>query len=571
MIDKELLNLLEKDKIKIVYITLIKILNLLLQVVAIGVICYVLEETINNSNYYSLYWLILSFSLIVIKFIFNYISGKIEANIGNSIQKELRIKFFNKIINHKGIIKGYNSQALSNLGLEGIEQLNLYYVTYIPQFFYSLISPLILFIIFCFIDYQIALVFLISVPLIPLSIILISKYAKKIFNKYWDKYLSMGGDFLDNLKGIKELKLFKYDQIAQDKMDQNSEEFRKITMKVLVMQLWSTSIMDFVAFGGAAIGMSVAILNLINGIIPSPYALLFIIIVGAEFFLPMRALGSAFHISMNGQTAGKKILKILNTIDEFDGDIEIKEINNIKISNLGLSYDENVVLNNFSLDIKENGLYSIIGNSGSGKSTLVKALNKSLKPFKGEILINDINLNDIKSESFYERVAFISYENHIFMKSIYDNFKLINKDATIEDMKEALKIVKLDHFNDLNFQFKENASNVSGGEKQRFVLAFYLTKKYDFYVFDEATSNIDVESEEIIMSFIKKLAKDSKILMISHRLKNTINSNNISLLENGEVIESENYNSLINRDSKFKKLLNLQISMEEGLNYENNI
>lgn len=569
MINIRLLNLLNKDKNKLFWLTFLKLINLLIHLLSVLVICFVLKKVIIDMDYNALLYLLYVVPLILIKFFINYLNGKIEAKIGNLIQRDLRIKYFDKIINHYGIINDYNSSSLSNLGLEGIEQLNLYYVSYIPQFFYSLIAPIILFVVFSLINIQVALVFLISVPLIPLSIILISKYAKKIFNKYWNQYLSMGGEFLDHLRGIKELKLFQSDQIAQDKLDLKSEEFRKITMKVLIMQLWSTSIMDLVAFLGAAIGLSVGILNLINGNIDA-FIFIFIVVIGAEFFLPMRALGSAFHISMNGQIAGNKILDILKIDDLINGNINISKIEEIKIENLDLKYGDFTSLKDFNLSLKDYGIYAIIGNSGSGKSTLIKALNKTLKIAKGSILINQNRIQDIDNVSYYQRACFISYESHLFNRSILENFRLINPHATKEEMFESLKKMKLDNFKDLNFKFNEDASNVSGGEKQRFILSFYLTLDYDLYVFDEATSNIDSESEEIIMSYIHQLAKKAKVILVTHRLKNVKNSRQICLLENGITIEKGSYKKLMSNQSKFKDLFVLQEKME-GLFNENDI
>lgn len=258
------------------------------------------------------------------------------------------------------------------MGVEGIEQLNLYFTVYIPQFIYAMIAPLLLFALFLTINRPTAIMFLICVPLIPMSIILVSKYVKKIFNKYWDKYLSIGGTFLDAINGIKELKLFNYENQKGVELDESNETFRNITMKVLIMQLFSVSIMDLVAYGGAAAGIAVALFQLQSSIISSPYLVLFIILVGSEFFLPMRSLGSAFHLAMNRATAGNKLLDIIEQNENYhDGNLKIKEIRSIEFINATFKYDDGTefVIKDFNFKFDMNHLYGVAGKSGSGKST----------------------------------------------------------------------------------------------------------------------------------------------------------------------------------------------------------
>lgn len=565
MLDKKLLSLLGKEKKLIVYITILQIIGLILTVSISMIMCIVLYQIITFNEYKFLYLLFVVAVIILIKLFITRIIGKFQSIIADSVEISLRNKINEKILSQHKEFRKYNSQALSQLSVEGIEQLNLYYTIYIPQFFYSLISPLILFIIFCFISWEVAIIFLVCVPLIPMSIIAISKYAKKIFAKYWDKYLAMGGEFLDSIKGLKELKIFLYDEKRGTELDLKAEEFRKITMKVLVMQLWSTAIMDFVAFGGAALGLTVALLNLRNGTISSGFLALFIIIVGAEFFLPMRALGSAFHISMNGATAGKKILEILNEKEEEDGKTIIDRIDSITFEDVYIDYGKEKIIKSFSASINSFGLYGLVGESGSGKSTILKLFSKECKASFGKCLINETNIEEVKEESLYQKLCFISYQSHIFSKTLRENFLIVNPLAKEEDMYNALKLVGLENF-PLDFKFQEDSSNVSGGQKQRFILAFYLTREYDAYLLDEVTSNIDFDSEKIIIDIIKEISKKKIVIMISHRLENVVDAKQIFFINQNKKVTKGLHNELLENE-EYKSLYKLQKDLERrGIN-----
>lgn len=565
MIDKVLLKFLGKDKKKIFFITFINLLNLLISVSLYALLALFIYQIV-NSQFESITYLILTFFLLIaLKILFSLSISKSEASLGREVKVKLRNDVLSKIFSFRKTLP-YNSEALAQLGIEGVEQLNLYYSVYLPQFFYALIGPIILFIIFCFIDLLTAFIFLICVPLIPLSIILVSKYAKKIFNKYWDKYLSMGGDFYDSLMGMKELKIFNADLRQQEKLDQNAEEFRKVTMKVLVMQLYSTSLMDLIAYGGAAVGLLCALISFFNGGITNFALVIFIILVGSEFFLPMRYLGSAFHISMNGASAGKKILEILNYQEEKKGNVRINDINNITFKNVSLTYEgsNNKALNNVSFNFSRSGLYGIAGASGGGKSTIVRLLSKESLMHEGQILIDDINLSSIEESSYFNLTAFISYNSHLFNKTVRENFHLINPLLSDEEILNLLKLVRLDSLS-LDYKLSEDTTNLSGGQKQRMVLAIYLSLDKKVYIFDEATSNIDNESEEIINSLIQKLSQDKLVIVISHHLRNLQPCNEILYLKHGEIKERGNFASLIKDNQEFASLYQKQKQIEGDL------
>ena len=559
MLDKDLLKYIEGKRKYIVYIVISNIIGLIANLIITSCLILTIKSfiEIDFSN------VIISLVRVLVGVIIKIITTKISADFANRLADyvvyKLREDTYNKFLRLHGNTP-FTTQEMAQLSTEGIEQLRLYYANYLPSFFYAMIAPIILFILFIFIEASVAVTYLICVPLIPMSIVMVSKWAKKIFSKYWDQYTSLGDVFLDNTSGMKELKIFAYDEAKQKQMAEESEEFRKITMKVLTMQLASITIMDLVAFGGAGVGIVLSLIAMKNGL--DIYYALFIILIGAEFFLPMRTLGSAFHVAMNGATAGKKVIKLLSCSDYQDGDNAVLDINVIELNNVSFKYDNNEVLKNVSLTLNK-GFNSIVGLSGSGKSTIAKLCSKIEKVSSGSIVIDDINIDDIKSSDLHQKICYIINNTYIFHQTIRESFKFYNKDITEEEMINLLDSVRLNHFS-LDLKINDQNSNISGGEKQRLALAFYLSNNYDLYIFDEATSNIDVDSEEIILEKINEIAKSKIVLFISHRLKSVVNSNNIYFLENGYIVEKGKFEELVNKNSKFNELYNFQNSLEEG-------
>ena len=564
MLDKELLEYIKDKKKNIFIIVLFNIIGLLLSVSITALLIGSIYFFISKNYDYAAYTLIATVICALLKVYTVKMSSNASNELADYVVFKLRNDTYSKFLSLRGNTP-FTTSEMAQLSTEGIEQLRLYYAVYIPSFFYAMIAPMILFVIFMFIEIPVAILYLVCVPLIPASIIMVSKWAKKIFNKYWDQYTSLGDSFLDNTKGMKELKIFLYDDVKQKQMAEESESFRKITMKVLTMQLASVTIMDLVAFGGAAIGIVLSLIAMQNGL--NIYLTLFMILIGAEFFLPMRALGSSFHVAMNGATAGKKVIKLLEQKDPVDGDIDIDYIKEITLEKLSFSYDDKTILKDINLSLTK-GFHSIVGLSGSGKSTIAKLCINNLNPTLGQVLVNGISLTDISNKSFYQKACYISNNTYIFNRSIRESFLFYNNDLTDEKMRELLALVKLNHFTDLDFVINDSMSNLSGGEKQRLVLAFYLANDYDFYIFDEATSNIDVESEEIILSIIKKLALDKIVLFISHRLKSVIGNSDIYYLQDATIVEHVSSDDLLSGNTLFKKIYNYQLSLEGGEDYE---
>lgn len=563
MLDKELLKYIGNKKVYLVYIVLTNILNLLTSVLTTFIFSFMIKDFIEGKIREGLFKIIYVLILTTLKIVFYKISSMLSTKLANYVVEKLREETYQKFIKVHAKTP-FTTQEMAQLSTEGIEQLRLYYSNYIPSFFYSMIAPIILFVIFVFIDYRVALIYLACVPLIPLSIILVSKWAKRIFNKYWDQYTSLGDSFLDSTYGMKELKIFQYDKIKEEKMMEESEGFRKITMKVLVMQLASITIMDLVAYGGAGAGIIMSLISMNSGL--SVYLTVFMILVGAEFFLPLRALGSSFHVAMNGATAGKKVLKLLKEDDYLDGNKRIEEIKTIEFKNVSFMYSDNKIIDDISFTL-EKGFNSVVGISGSGKSTLAKLSSKIERANEGLILVNDININELMSESFYKRCCYISNNSFLFHQTIKESFKFYNPLIQEEKMLSLLKEMKLDNLS-LDLKINDTSSNISGGEKQRLILAFYLSKDYDFYIFDEATSNIDIESENIIIDKIHEIAKKKIVLFISHRLNSVKDSDKILFLENGKISSSGKFNELLNESKSFNQLYMTQSTLESEVEYE---
>ena len=573
MIDKNLLRLLGDNKKYIFYTVGLMVLGLFANVGITASICWAINLAIHYDEYSGgatifLWPAVCAVICIIVRYTASRLVGDLKDTLGRKAKKDLRERVYNKIVK-LGVrsTDGMSMAGLTQVSMEGVEQLDLYYSSYIPQFFYAMLAPFILFGITVWIEWRVAVVLLCCVPLIPVSIIAVSKYAKKIFAKYWGKYTSMGDSFLDSVQGLKELKIFKADEAQHTKMNETSEDFRKITMKVLVMQLASTTIMDLVAYGGAGIGIAMAILSVVKWEL-APIAALFLILVAVDFFLPLRAFGSAFHVAMNGASAGKKILSLLEQPDPVWGEETVTDTE-IKVENVTFSYDgKRDVLKNVSMTFPKTGMTAIVGESGCGKSTVVNMLFGAFRPKGGAVTVGGKELESLSRESYYSHLAVVSYNTYIFNETVRANFMLANKAVTDEEIYGALEKVNLADFirenGGLDKVITEDAANISGGQKQRLALAVNLVTHKDIYVFDEATSNIDIESEAIIMANIKALSREKAVIVISHRLANVTPADLIYYMESGELKESGTHSELMERNSGYAKLYTTQKNLEEG-------
>ena len=491
----------------------------------------------------------------------SYLSSKM-------VKEKLRECIYKKLLS---LGHSYNEHVRTSevvqVAVEGVEQLEIYFGSYLPQFFYSMLAPITLFSVLCFVNIPIAICLLICVPLIPVAIAAVQTWAKKLLSKYWGQYTVLGDTFLENLQGLTTLKIYKADSFKNDEMNQEAEKFRKITMKVLVMQLNSIAIMDLIAYGGAALGIILSVIQYKAGDISLSGGLL-IILLAADFFLPMRQLGSFFHIAMNGMAASDKIFNLLDIPEEKKSAFKTFPLTyDINLSDIWFGYEPSrQVLQGIDISFKQGEFTCIVGESGCGKSTVASILMNENKGYKGTVTIGDTNLRDIDERSLLENITYVSHQSYIFKGTVKENLLMGDQYASDQDMWRALEQVKLADFlraeQGLETFVEEKAANLSGGQRQRLALARALLHDSPVYIFDEATSNIDVESENDIMEQIHSLAATKTVILISHRLANVSKADNIYVLNDGIVAESGNHDDLLNESGLYKKMWDFQQELE---------
>lgn len=487
------------------------------------------------------------------------------------VKHELRSLIYRKLAGMP--LNQVNQQSTSSIiqvASEGVEQLEIYFGRYLPQLFYSLLAPLTLFFFLVFFNAPTALILLVCVPLIPMSIIAVNKIAKKLLAKYWAIYVGLGSSFLDNLQGLVTLKIYQDDGYKAKQMDAEAEQFRTITMKVLTMQLNSVSLMDLLAYGGAAVGILTALLQYQEAQI-SIFGVILFILLASEFFIPLRLLGSFFHVAMNGKAASDKIFTLLDTpVEAQQSAVAFAAKNNVQveIKNLHFAYSaEKPAIQGLDLTIQPNQLTVFVGKSGCGKSTLVSLLMGFYKPQQGEILFNGQNSAEIDRTSFYQNVSLVSHSSYVFKGSLRDNMLMAKTGATDEQIYQCLEQVNLANFvrenGGLDMPLLSRGTNLSGGQIQRLALARALLHDAQVYIFDEATSNIDVESEEVILQFIQQFKQHKTIVMISHRLANAVNADCIYVLDKGKLIEQGTHSALMAENGAYAAMFQQQKSLEQ--------
>lgn len=519
---------------------------------------------------------------VIVRYICARLSSRMSYLSSKAVKKTLREKIYEKLLRIGLSYKeSVQTSEIVQVAVEGVDQLETYFGAYLPQFFYAMLAPLTLFVVLVRINVLSAVVLLICVPLIPVSIALVQTWAKKLLSKYWGQYTALGDTFLENLQGLTTLKVYSADAYKHQKMNEESEKFRKITMKVLTMQLNSITIMDFIAYGGAALGMILAISQFNAGKVDLSGCLL-IILLAADFFLPMRQLGSFFHIAMNGMAASDKIFKLLelpepgndngkNVQPENGSDAAAAKAacgdGDIVCRDLHYSYErDREILHGINVTFKKDRMTAVVGESGCGKSTLSAILMGRNKGYTGSVTIGGVELSDISEDSLMKNITYISHNSLLFKGTVRDNLLMGNPDADDAKLWDALKEVKLDAFlseqQGLDTAVGEAGSNFSGGQRQRLSIARALLHDTPTYIFDEATSNIDVESENDIMELVMELSKTKTIILISHRLANVKNADCIYVLRKGDIAGNGTCEELITRNGEFARLWNAQQSLE---------
>lgn len=575
MIKTRLVGLLSHAKKYIVYTILWQWAALLSQVLAVFSIADLLERVADQTLTTAVIQktAVILLLVVAVRFLCERMGARSSYLACVDVKQILREKLYEKMLK---LGASYSEQVSSSevvqVSTEGVEQLETYFGKYLPQLFYSLIAPMTLFMILCRVSLKASVILLVCVPLIPISIVVVQKIAKKLLNKYWSIYTGLGDSFLENLQGLTTLKIYQADQQKADEMDMESQNFRKITMKVLTMQLNSTSVMDIIAYGGAAVGMAAAVTEFLKGSI-SLSGTLCIVLLASEFFLPLRLLGSFFHIAMNGMAASDKIFKILDLPEPTTGERKLPDSPlDISLKDVHFSYEqEREILKGINLNLPAGSFVSLVGESGCGKSTIAGLLSAKNRGYTGEITIGSekapgLNLSEVDEADLMKHVVLVRHNSYLFKGTVEENLRMAKPDVSKEEMEAVLQKVNLLGFlqtqDGLQTKLQEKAGNLSGGQCQRLVIARALLKDAEVYIFDEATSNIDVESEELIMDVIHELAKKRTVLLISHRLANVVKSDRIYFLKDGKIKESGKHEELMQKNGAYRYLYESQMALE---------
>ncbi|MDU7532096.1 MAG: ATP-binding cassette domain-containing protein [Peptoniphilus harei] len=572
MFNKKLFNELKSEKLQILKLLLIKILQMTTNVAMIFLIGKSIEALISSSFSGSKFIL---FMLLIIGL--NIFLIKIEASISYKasyrIKNTLRERLMKKVFSFK---MEYGSKVsiseVINLGVEGIEQLNLFYSALLPQLLFSLIGPLILFCILSFLNFKIAIIMLLLIPLIPLAIMMVQKLAKKVVKTYWKSYTNLSEVFIDFLYGLTSLEVFNADEDYNDLLNEKAEDFRVKTMKLLMMQLNNITVLDLISYAGSALGIILSIYYYSRGQL-SIFAAFSFILLSQEFFLPLRRLGALFHVAMNGITAANSLFEILDleSIEDFKNLIQDEKVD-VEVKNLNFSYGEKEILKDLNMKIKSNKITAIVGESGCGKSTLAKLVGGFERNYDGEILYN--GLSEISNDSLNENIMLVDNTPYFFKESLRYNLKMANKNADDDKLRKVLEEVGLysyfKNIGGLDSILESAGNNLSGGQKQRLAIGRALLKGPKILILDESISNIDKESEDLILNLIQKLKEKMTIILITHRLNTVLQADYIYYLDNKKVAEEGSFEE-ISKGELFSGIYKYQRELEMwGLNEEIN-
>ena len=486
------------------------------------------------------------------------------------VKRTLRAKIYQKMLalgtNYSETVA--TSEAVM-LASEGVEQIDTYFARYLPQLFYSLLAPLTLFVLLAPVHLRSALVLLVCVPLIPMSIVAVQKFAKKLLDKYWGEYTSLGDDFLENIQGLTTLKIYGADGWKHEQMNEHAERFRKITMRVLTMQLNSVTLMDLLAYGGAALGIISAVAAFAAGQLGLAGGLA-IVLLAADFFLPLRLLGSYFHIAMNGAASAEKIFKLLAAPEQPDGTRNQPQAESValQVEHLNFAYQpERPILQDVNLNFPAGSFTALVGESGCGKSTVAGILAGNLTPGSGRVTANGMPVTQLTRAARMQAMTLVPHDAKLFKGTVETNMRMAAPNASEPELWAALEEVNLAAFcreqQGLQTPVTENGANLSGGQRQRLGLARALLHNSPVYLFDEATSNIDAESEDDIMSAIRAMRGKRTVILISHRLANVMDCDTIYTFAAGHVVEQGSHAQLLAAGGEYSRLYNAQRALEQ--------
>ena len=567
MINKRLIGTVKESKKYIAGNVICQWVSLAANITMMGAIAKMLQNLYEGADSRIGLTAMIAAVAVVVRFLCATTASRMGYLSSKAVKKTLRELIYKKLLRLGSSYKEQaNTSEVVQVAVEGVDQLETYFGAYLPQFFYAMLAPLTLFVVLSFVNFPSAIVLLVCVPLIPVTIIMVQRWAKKLLAKYWGQYTALGDTFLENLQGLTTTKIYQADEFKHREMNEQSEHFRRITMKVLTMQLNSITIMDLIAYGGAALGVILATTQFRAGRIDLAGCLM-IILLAADFFLPMRLLGSFFHIAMNGMAASDKIFRLLDLPEPEQKTLIISADCSIECKNLRFSYEaDREILHGINMTFPKGSFTAIVGESGCGKSTVAAILMGRNKGYTGEITVGGTSLSEISEASLMENLTYISHNSYLFKGTVRDNLLMARPNAGEDTLWQVLEQVNLADFlrseKGLDTFLNEKASNLSGGQCQRLALARALLHNSPVYIFDEATSNIDVESENDIMREIHALAKAKTVILISHRLANVADADNIYVLDKGSIIESGSHDALLATNGAYAKLWNAQQELE---------
>ena len=566
MMDKRLLRLVPQAMRHVLLTVLAQWVGLLGNVAMVWVIAQALAALVTGGMLSQPLLSMLALG-IVARVVATRLSAHESFAASQDVKRVLRRRIYEKLLvlgpNYSELIP---TAEVVQLSVEGCEQLETYFGQYLPQLFYSVLAPVTLFFVVAPLCLPAAVVLLVCVPLIPVVIVLVQKVAKRILGKYWDQYAELGDSFLENLQGLTTLKIYQADEARHQAMNEEAEHFRVVTMKVLSMQLNSIIVMDIVALGGAVAGMAVALFATATGAVDL-FGCLFIILVSADFFLPMRQLGSFFHVAMNGIAASEKIFRLLAIPEPEPRPLLANSGDHFRLSHVTFGYEpERPVLFDVSLDVPACGLTAIVGESGSGKSTIAALMSGRRDGYEGDVLLGGKQVREIDRASLAHHATVVGLQAHLFAGALRENLLMAAPEASDDELWRALEFARLDQFvreqGGLDMRLEQNGENLSGGQRQRLALARAVLANSAVYVFDEATSNVDVESEEAIMAAVRELARTRAVVVISHRLANAVAAQRIYVLEHGHVVGEGTHEELLAGCGEYRQLWETQQVLE---------
>ena len=511
--------------------------------------------------------LVLCLGTVPLRFAFTMLASSMSDQASKDVKRTLRSSIYAKLIRlGANYTETVATSEVVMLASEGVEQIDTYFAKYLPQLFYSLLAPVTLFVLLVGVHARSAIILLCCVPLIPMSIVAVQKFAKKLLNKYWGEYTTLGDSFLENIQGLTTLKIYQADGWKHEQMNAQAERFRKITMKVLTMQLNSVTLMDLMAYGGAGLGIISAVAAFAKGQL-SLTATLTIVLLAADFFLPLRLLGSYFHIAMNGAASAEKIFKLLAADEPTDGQQTVPADTTLQLDQVTFGYEKDrTILHGVSLTIPQGSFVSLVGESGCGKSTIAALLSGSRTGYTGSVTLGGVPVEQLQQAQRLRTLTVVPHNATIFKGTVEANLRMARPDASESDLWAALEQVNLADFcrsqEGLQTALHEGGSNLSGGQRQRLAMARALLHDTPIYLFDEATSNVDAESENDSMEAIKSLAGKKTVILISHRLANVVDSDCIYVLDKGRIAERGTYAELLKKQGVYSRLYTAQKQLE---------